>query len=142
MKMNDLDLAKKELDKVKVNIAFAKDGEIIFCSSDDGIRGFISAIKKFGEKLNDSSVADRIAGRVVALLCIYVGIKSVFAEVMSDGCRDALQKSGVAFEYKRVVPKILNKYKNDVCPLERLVLKIENPQIAFEKLDEFLNPSV
>jgi len=141
MKMNDLDLAKKEL-KVNVNIAFAKDGKIIFCNSDDGIRGFISAIKEFGEKLNGSSVADRIAGRAVALLCIHVGIKSVFAEVMSDGCRDVLQKGGVAFKYGRLVNKILSKYKNDVCPLERLVLKIENPQIAFEKLDEFLNPSV
>jgi hypothetical protein len=139
--MNDLDLAKKELG-VNVNIAFAKDGKIIFSSSDDGIKGFISAIKEFGGKLNGSSVADRIAGRAVALLCIHSGVKSVFAEVMSDGCKNVFQKSGVAFQYGRLVNKILNKYKNDVCPLEKLVLKIEDPQVAFERLEEFLNPSV
>lgn len=140
--MNDLDLAKIELKKNKTNIVFAKDGKIIFSSSDGGVKGFITAIKKFGAELEDSSVADKIAGRAVAMLCLYATIKAIFAEIMSEGCIDILKKNEVAFEYKKTVPKILNRNKNNMCPLENLTTEVENPKIAFERLAKFLNLSV
>jgi hypothetical protein len=142
MKMDDLKLAKKELDSTDVNIVFVKNGKIVFSSNEDGVKGFLSAIKKFGVGLSNSSAADRIAGRAVALLCLYAKIKSIFAKTMSESCKDVLQKNGIVFEFEKIVPNILNKDKNGVCPLERLTTKIENPQIAFEELSKFLNLSV
>lgn len=142
MKMDDLKLAKKELDSADVNIVFVKNGKIVFSSNEDGVKGFLLAIKKFGVGLSNSSAADRIAGRAVALLCLYAKIKSIFAKAMSESCKGILQKNGIGFEFEKVVPSILNKNKSDVCPLEMLTTKIENPQIAFEELSKFLNLSV
>jgi len=142
MKMDDLELAKKELDNTGADLVFVKNGKIVFCSNEDSVKGFVLAIKKFGGELKNSSVADRIAGRAVAMLCLYAEIKSIFAKTMSESCKDVLRKNRIVFEFEKLVPSILNKNKNDICPLEKLTLKIENPQTTFEELCKFLNLSV
>jgi len=139
--MSDLDIAKELLSE-KVNIAFVKKGKTIFCSDEEGVKGFLAAIKNLGEELQDSSIADKIAGRAVALLCMHVKIKSLYAKTMSESCIRVLQNSGIAFGFEKVVKNILNKDKTDMCPLEKLVSEISDPQIGFEKLNSFINRSV
>ena len=69
--MQDTEIAKERLHDKNLTRAIAKNGIIFFQTDSHRISGFIGAIEKFGIQINSTSVADRAAGKALALLCVY-----------------------------------------------------------------------
>ena len=133
--MSDLQIAKRHLQKEDFSLVVAKDEKIIFETKLQGIGGFLLAIERFGrEKLAGSSVADKVVGRAAALLCVYCGVKAVYATVLSEGGKEVLKENGIAFEFDNLVLRILNHQKTDTCPFEKVVSNISNAEEAYEEL--------
>ncbi|MCS7119851.1 MAG: DUF1893 domain-containing protein [Nitrososphaerota archaeon] len=135
--MNDIEIAKKILVKDNLSLAIVKKGEIIFRSDATGIVGLLTAIERLGEKMHKSSVADRIVGKAAALLLAGSHVDFVYAEIMSNEGLKVLKENNVNLQYGRLVPFILNKHKNDICPYEKFSSLLSSPDEAFEMLRKF-----
>jgi hypothetical protein len=131
--MNDLEAAKTLLLEKQLTLVIVKNGETIFETGGHRISGFLNAIEQLGEKLEDAAVADRVAGKAVALLCVYAGIRAVYAEVLSKKAKDVFSQNGVAHEWEQLVDNILNDKKQDVCPFEKEAANISDPKDAYVK---------
>jgi hypothetical protein len=129
--MSDLDIAKSKLYKEELTLTIVKNGEVLFETRSHRISGFLDAIEKFGAKLEGASVADRVAGKAIALLCVYAKIKEVYAEIISKKAKTVFEQNGVHHEWKELVDNILNLNKNDVCPFEKAAEGISDPKDAY-----------
>lgn len=81
--MNDLDKAKTTLSIENLTLVIAKDDTIIYKTNKKGVTGFLEAIEQFGKDLADASAADKLAGKAIALLCVYAKIKAMYAKTLS-----------------------------------------------------------
>jgi hypothetical protein len=135
--MNDLDKSKNRLYGEDSSLVIVKNGEILFETGSHGISGFLYAIEQLGARLAGASIADRVAGKAIALLCVYAGIRQVYAEVMSKNAKVIFEKSGIFYEWKELVNNILDLNRNRICPFEKATTDISDPEVAhaeFEKL--------
>ena len=131
--MNDLETAKKQLTQKQLTLIIVKNNVTLFETQSHRILGFLKAIEELGRNLKDASVADKVVGKAVALLCAYAGIKAVYAETLSRNARDVFEGSKITVEWKEFVDTILDTSKNDVCPFEKEAAKIITPEDAYEK---------
>lgn len=87
-------------------------------------------------------MADTVVGKAVATLFVYANINSVYATMISKPAYDYLKQHDVDVFYKTIVPNILNRDKTDICPMEKAVQNIEDPDIAYETLKAKYNEMV
>jgi hypothetical protein len=142
--MQDLEIAKKQLYDKNLTLAIVKNGIILFQTHSHRISGLIGAIEKFGVQLNGSSVADRVAGKALALLCVYAGIKQIYAEVLSRKAQAVFEENKIMFEWKEIIDNVLDMDKAGVCPFEKVAADISNPIesfAAFKTLLKKIKPS-
>lgn len=136
--MSDLSLAKNMLYGENLTLAIVKNGNVLFKTNSHKISGFLIAIEKLGAKLKHASVADRIAGKAIALLCVYVGVNNIYAEVLSRGAKVLFEEYRIPCEWKEMVDTILNLNRNSVCPFEKVATVISDPEKAFVEFKTIL----
>ena len=130
----DLDLAKNTLREEELSLAVAKDGKVLFRSKSHGVADLLAMVSDIGRLAEGSSLADSIVGRAAALLCVYSKIIAVYGANMSEGALSVFKANGIKCEYGTLVPKILNRKKNDICPFDKAVLGTNDPNIALDRL--------
>ena len=94
--------------------------EIIFRSKKSGVQGLLDFIKERGVDFQGLIIFDRIVGQAVAYLAAYLKVKEVFGVTGSKLAAGALEKFQINFYFQNTVPNILNRDKNDLCPMEKL----------------------
>jgi hypothetical protein len=137
MTEQDLDIAKTRLFENDLALVIVKDKEAIYETDEHGISGFLAAAEKLGCRLCGASVADKVVGRAVALLCVGSGVRAVFASVLSMGAREIFEQKGIHCEWVEIVDRILRADKKDVCPFEKLAAEISEPGEAYVRLRAF-----
>ena len=137
--MQDLEKAKKKLNKNNLSLVIIKQSDLIFETSSQGIKSFLETIERFKTKLEGASVADKVVGKAIALLCVNTKIKEIYAKTFSEQGEEIFKKYSIKYEYDYLVKKILNRNGTDMCPFEKLVLDISDPDEAFVKLNKHVN---
>jgi hypothetical protein len=134
--MKDLEIAKKRLHSENLTLSVVKNSEVIFESKNRGISGFLQALEKFGDSLKGASAADRVVGKAIALLCVYAGIKAVYASTLSKEAKTVFERHKVYFEWDMIVEKILDAKKVEACPFEKAAINISDPREAYIKFKD------
>lgn len=129
--MNDLNIAKSSLSQKGLTLIIVKNGTVLFETGSHRISGFLGAIEQFGVRLEGASVADRVVGKAIALLCVYAGIREVYAEVLSRKAQAVLEENGVRCGWKELVDTILDLNRSDVCVFEKAAADISDPEKAY-----------
>ena len=129
--MNDLEKAKIQLTERQLTLVIVKNGEILFETEFHRISGFLTAIEQLGKKLENASIADKVVGKAVALLCVYARVKAVYAETLSSEAKSLFEENRVTSEWKEIVEVILDDRKQDMCPFEKEANNITNPKEAY-----------
>lgn len=75
-------------------------------------------------------------GKAAALLFVRSGIKAVYAKTLSESGKKILDEYGVYYEYERLTERIINRAGTDVCPMEKALKDIDDPEEAYKKLLE------
>ena len=132
--MQDLEIAKKRLKEKGLTLSIVKEEKAIFETSSHGISGVLNAIEKLGDKLNGASVADKVVGKAIALLCVYAKTKAVYASTLSNEARNVLEENAVYVEWEDLVANILDVDRKETCPFESLVAEILDSEEAYVKL--------
>jgi hypothetical protein len=131
--MNDLETAKTLLIKKQLTLIIVKNGQTLFETRSHRISGFLTAIEQLGKKLENASLADKVVGKAVALLCVYAGISAVYAETLSKKAKEVLEQNGITHEWRELVSNILDESKQDTCPFEKEAAGIANPKEAYAR---------
>ena len=139
--MSDLDTAKSRLYGEDLTLAIVKNGEVLFETGSHRISGFLGAIEQLGTKLEGASVADRVAGKAIALLCVYAGIREVYAEVLSRKAKAVFEENGIPCEWKELVDNILNLNRSGICPFEKAAVDISDPEKAYATFKALMHSS-
>lgn len=133
--MRDLVLAKKMLvEKRELTLVAARDGEVVFESGLRGVSGFLDAVEVLGEGLRGASVADKVVGKAVALLCVYSGVRSVYAVTLGLMAKRVFDENDVYYGCDGLVENILNAERSGVCVFERAVMDVSDGETAFVRL--------
>lgn len=137
--MLDLMLAQNKLTEGKYSCVVVKDGNITMTSYDKGIKPIFSKLLEDNKFFEGTILADKVIGKAAALLCVFSGVKSVYAHVISDCAKNVLEKNGIEIEYNRIVPYIMNLDGTDKCLMEKLIDDIDNPADAFKIFQDFFD---
>jgi hypothetical protein len=73
------------------------------------------------------------------LLCVYAGIREVYAVVLSKKAKAVFEENKVAVEWKQLVDNVLDLNKTGVCPFEKVAAAISDSKdsyVAFKALLE------
>jgi hypothetical protein len=132
--MKDLEIAKRGLGDRHLTLCIVKEGHVIFEAKTHGVLGFMEAVEKLKDRLDGASVADRVVGKAIALLCVYVNARAAYAATISKAAMALLEGNSVYLEWDSLVENILGADKSKTCPFEQLVDRIEDPADAYRKL--------
>lgn len=79
-----------------------------------------------GTDLKGFSAADRVVGRGAAFLYCLLGVKEVYARVMSHPAAEVLRNHGILAEAETFVDGIINRKGDGPCPFEAAVMDIHD----------------
>ena len=117
-------------------VVFAGGGR--FTSDGKGVRPLLECIDRYGAALRGAAVADRVTGRAAALLYAGAGVTAVYAAVLSREAEEALKQHGIQIEADTLVPRIVNRTGDGLCPMETSVLGISDPAEARKAIERRL----
>ena len=107
-----------------------KDDKIAAQESGKGIKPLLTLLDEQPLVLSGASLVDKVIGRAAAFIAIKGQVRAVYGELMSEEALKLLQTYHVHVAYDQLVPQILNRAKDGLCPMEQTVLKAENPDEA------------
>lgn len=126
--MMDLTNARVLLDTGNYTCAVCR-GNTAHTAADRGVKPLLNwldcelALKGF-------SAADRVVGRATAFLYCLLGVKAVYARVMSRPAAQVLEAYGIHWEAGQLVDGIINRRGDGPCPFEDAVMEVEDAQEA------------
>ena len=78
--------------------------------------------------------ADKVVGKAAAMIYVQLGIKALYASVISEGARAIIEGNGIALEYDEAVPYVVNRTGDGMCPMEMAVGDETDPEKAITKV--------
>ena len=127
--MNDINHAKYILEDRNASVVFCR-GEQMIILDGKRIKPLLELMKK-QIALSEYSVADKIVGKAAALLFIKMKASSVYGSVMSEKARDIFLHYNIPFFYKTLTKEIINRRGDDICPMEKAVENVNDPDKAY-----------
>jgi len=121
-----LDKARAALACGKTLVLVKGDGVIGF--TERGVRPLLELLDG-GTILAEYSVADRVVGAGAAHLYRILGLRAIYAEVISEEALSVLS-SDVTVEYGTLVPYIKNRRGDGRCPIEECVSGVTDSHAA------------
>lgn len=105
----------------------------VWVSKARGVRPLVDWLDA-NANMKGAYAADKVVGRATAFLYVLLGVKAVYAAVMSTPARMALEQCGIQAQCGREVPGIINRRGDGPCPFENAVLGISDPLFALEAI--------
>ncbi len=128
--MDFLERAKTLLSETDASLVVIKEDEE-HISSDRGIAPILSLLEKNPDFLKGAYVADKVIGKAAAFLLVYAGIERLYARTLSKLAVQVLDDHFLTYEYDQLVPNIINRAGDGMCPMEQKVLNISDPAEAY-----------
>ena len=124
----DLNNARRLLESGDYTCVLCLD-ENIHTATERGVKPLLNWLDS-GLDLQGFSAADRVVGRATAFLYCLLGVKAVYARVMSHPAAEVLTAAGIHNEAGQLVDGIINRRGTGPCPFEAAVMDITDPQDA------------
>lgn len=138
---NELCIAAEKLASGDFTCVFYKDGT--FLTSERRGVAFLLELLDTRADMKDAFVADKVVGRGAAFLYVLLGVKAVYALVMSVSAKEVLTQNGIEAFCDTAPSRIMNRTKTGFCPVESAVQDITDPQAALpairHRLEELRN---
>ena len=101
-------------------------------------RGVAPLVEWYDENcsMKGASCADKVVGKAAAYLYVLLGVKDVFASIISEKAAQVFLHYDIAFTYAECVPAIINRTGDGFCPMETAVADIDDPKEALFAVKE------
>ena len=107
--------------------------EVVYTTTQRGVAPLLNWLDSKTD-LKDFSAADRVVGRGAAFLYCLLGVKEVYALVMSRPAAEVLQSHGILADAGTFVEGIVNRTGTGPCPFEAAVMDIQDTQEALNAI--------
>lgn len=134
---SDLTKAVETLESGAYTCVLCK-GDRLYTATERGVRPLLLWLHD-GTDLKGFAAADKVVGKAAALLYVLLGVRSVYAHVMSKAALETLAKNSIDVHCDRTVEHIMNRAGTGLCPMEETVMDIDDPQKAKERIVARLN---
>ncbi len=124
----DLTKAIETLNGGSYTCVLCKDNAI-YTSAERGVKPLIGWLDG-NIDLKGFSAADKVVGKAAAFLYVLLGVKEVYARVMSEAAIRVFTENGIGCQYDESVKSIINRTKTGMCPMEETVKEISSPTDA------------
>ncbi len=115
----DTILAKNILTENGYTCVLYADGKI-YRSIQRGVKPLIEFLES-GDDFRGFCAADKTVGAGAAHLYVLLGVTSVWANVMSEAGKNILEQNNISVFCEQLVPYIINRAGDGVCPIESAV---------------------
>ena len=123
-----MEIARKILEGKGYTCVLQK-GEILYTATERGVKPLVRWLSE-GVDARGFSAADKVVGKATAYLYCLLGVKEVWAGIMSQAARDVLTRHGITATQGKLVESIINRQGTGICPFEAAVLDIHTPEEA------------
>lgn len=106
-----------------------RNNETVYTATERGVKPLVRWLTE-GIDARGFTAADKVVGRATAYLYVLLGVREVWAAVMSEAAAEVLSRHGIAASQDKLVPNIINRAGTGICPFEEAVLEIHDPQGA------------
>lgn len=122
-----LDDAKAIIKSREASFIVVKHGKIVHTAEGRGVSPILRLYESDPEMLKGAAIADKIIGKGAAMILVLGKVKKIYGEVMSVAARDYLEERNIPIEYGRCVDVITARNDKGICPIEKSVLAIDDP---------------
>lgn len=122
---------------LKDNTLALRKGERLYTSQKRGVKPLLELLDS-GEGFEGAVCADRVVGLAAAYLYVLLGVKEVYAEVLSEPAKSLFSQYSVKVTYKELVSGIINREGDGPCPMEAATKAATDPQNALYLIKEKL----
>lgn len=127
--MNNILLNAKSILENEGLTCIITDGERIYKSTLRGIKPLLEFVQN-GRNVKGFYAADKVVGKAAAFMYILLGVKALYAKIISRPSLALLNEHGIEVFYDTPVDAIKNRSGDGFCPMEQAVKDISNPQDA------------
>ena len=128
--------AKQMIREEECSFVVIQKGRIVYQDKGNGVKPIMKLLDSQKELLRDAVIVDKLIGKAAALLLCLGEVKYVYGITMSEAGKAYLDQAGVAAACDKCIGMISNRKRDGICPLERAVSDIEDPQTAYDTLKE------
>lgn len=109
-------------------------GDQTYVSDLPGLRPLMNWLHQSPEIFEGSYVIDKVVGKASAMLLTYGGARKIHGKLMSRPADEFLTAHGIEHTYDVLTDYILNQDQSDMCPMEKRVKDLKEPEEAFAAL--------
>ena len=132
----DLEEAKKLLLENGYTCVVKKE-ELVYTSMERGVKPLLNWLDS-DNRLHGFVAADKVVGKAAAMIYVLLGIKEVYAAVISTEAKRILEKYQIEVSYDKLTERIHNRTNTGYCPMEDAVWEIEDLQEAVQAVRDKL----
>ena len=102
-----------------------------YTSYDRGVKPLVSLLQ--GDRsFMGAFAADKCVGAGAAHLYVLLGVRAVWANVISEAAIKVLKNNGIEIYYDKSVPYIINRKGDGMCPIESAVAGAKSSAEAYD----------
>lgn len=124
---------QKKLNEEQLSLIADRQGEI-YTSLLHGIGPIINPMKEDLNYFQDAIVVDKVIGKATAMLLILSKVEYIYAYVLSEKAKEILDYYQIDYDYETLVPYIINRTKDGMCPMEKTVYDLTDLNEAYQAL--------
>ena len=109
------------------------DGIIVYASTLRGVKPLVQFLEN-GTIPAGFSAADKVVGKATAYLYVLLGVREIYAQIISEPAVEVLQEHGISVQYGKKVHNIINRKGDGVCPFEVAVMEMTEPVKAYDAI--------
>lgn len=88
--------------------------------------------------LDGATLADKVVGKGAAALMVAGGVRQVHALTVSEPALELLRDNAVEVTYGLLVPHIINRKGDGICPVEKLCSDCRTAEECLPLIDKFV----
>ncbi len=123
----------------KAKCVLIQNAEIVVQYNGRGVSPLLDVYQNNKQAMKGGIIVDKLIGRAAAFIIIKGGVSRVYTPLISEDAKKLLEEYNIKVEYDKIVPKILNRQRDGLCPLENSVLGETDPDIALNKICKTIN---
>jgi hypothetical protein len=116
-----------------------KNNKIAAVEKGRGVSPLFNIYHKKPECIDGGIVVDKVIGRAAAFIIISGKAAAAHGELVSEDAVALLTKHHIPVTYTKIVPRILNRRMDDLCPLEKSVQGIDDPAQALISMQKCID---
>ena len=103
-----------------------------------GVADLYDLLKDEPELLRGAIITDKVVGKGAAALMALGKVARLHADVISQGALELLGEEGVEVAYGALVPNIINRRGDGICPVETLCKNCRTAEECYPLIKEFI----